>query len=71
MSDLSIKSCKKADFVEKNKVGITVESLEDVDSILDELSSEQYNEIKSNTQVIAEKMRSGYYIKKAIRQLIH
>lgn len=64
------KQAALADFVISNNVGIAVESLNDIESVLNDVTEEQYCEMKSNTDRIAEKMRSGYYIKKAIHKLI-
>ena len=58
-----------AEFVDKNKLGIVVDNLSQIKPILDKMTKEEYQEIKSNTIKIAHKLRSGFYIKKAITEL--
>lgn len=55
-----------ADFVLQNKIGIVIDNLNQLDSALDSVSQQKYKEIKSNTLVIAERLRTGYYTKKAV-----
>ncbi|MCP0887612.1 beta-1,6-galactofuranosyltransferase [Ligilactobacillus sp. WILCCON 0076] len=59
------KKAALADFVLDNKIGIAIDSLNELDSVLDSISEEQYQQIKSNTREIAQKLREGYYTKKA------
>lgn len=64
------KQAALADFVTKNNVGIAIDSLNNIDDILSNVDDEQYRQMKENTDRIAQKMRSGYYIKKAVHSLI-
>ena len=59
-----------ADFVKENKVGIVVSNLNDLDSILDNFSDNDYQELVRNTRVVAQRMRQGKYVKNAIKKLI-
>lgn len=65
------KQAALADFVEKHNVGITIESLNELDEILDSLSAGQYDEMRKNVSEVAQKMRSGFYVKQAVKQLIN
>ena len=58
-----------AEFVDRNKLGIVVDNLSQIKPILDKMTREEYQEIKSNTIKIAHKLRSGFYIRKAITEL--
>lgn len=60
------KEAALAEFVEKNKVGITVNSLRDISSALKSVSDEEYQEMVKNASYIGEKMRQGYYFKTAM-----
>ena len=64
------KQAALADFVTKNNVGITIESLDEIDDAIKNVSKQQYDQMKSNTDIIAKKMRSGFYIKSATHKLI-
>ncbi len=64
------KQAALADFVTKNNVGIAIESLDEIDDAIKNVSKQQYAQMKSNTDIIAKKMRSGFYIKSAIHKLI-
>ena len=55
-----------ADFVLENKVGIVVDSLYDLRETIDRLSSEEYAEMVRNAEMIGERLRSGYYSRKAV-----
>lgn len=58
-----------ADFVVKNGVGFTVKSLSEISDKIDNLSEDDYRQMVANTIKIGEKLRQGYYLKKAIDQI--
>ena len=55
-----------ADFVVKNKVGITVSSLFDLEEAISQVTKEEYVIMCQNAKGIAEKLRNGYYFYKAL-----
>lgn len=57
-----------APFVEENKIGICVDSLEDLDRMLISISEEEYLEMRRNVISISEKMAKGWFILNAINQ---
>lgn len=59
-----------ANFVESNKIGVTVESLKEIDKILNEMSIEEYEKILHNTKEIGEKIRAGYYGTKILKKIL-
>lgn len=61
------KKAALADFVTEHNVGITVNSLNDIDAVLDQLSPEEYQIMKQNTLMLAEKLRDGYFVKNAVK----
>ncbi len=58
-----------AEFVVKHRVGLAVNSLAELDELLDQVSPKQYLEMKKNAVLIGKKMRAGEYIKHAFAQL--
>lgn len=60
-----------APFVEKNGVGITVKTLDEIDERLNMLSEAEYQQMLDNVKKIAKKMRSGYYVTTAVKKLIN
>ena len=60
------KKAALAEFIESNNLGIAIDSLNDVDEILNKLSLEEYRQKKENVMKMAAKLRSGFYIKKAV-----
>lgn len=64
------KQAALADFVQKYQVGLVVESLTEVDELLSELTVEEYYKLKENTLRLAERLRSGDFIKTAIAQAL-
>ena len=60
------KQAALAEFVKENKCGILVDSLYDLNNILENMSTEEYEELKEGAKNIGEKVREGAYLKKAI-----
>lgn len=58
-----------ADFVKEHQVGIVVDSLMELSSVLNEITEEQYAKMKINAEMIGEKLRSGFYFRKALREI--
>lgn len=58
-----------AGYVTSNKVGITINSLEELSQRLNDISNEQYNTLKNNAIELSKKLRTGYYTKKALNEL--
>lgn len=65
------KKAALAEFIESNNLGIAIDSLNDVDEILNKLSLEEYRQKKENVMKMAAKLRSGFYIKKAVSKVIN
>jgi hypothetical protein len=63
------KQAALADFVEKNGVGITVDSLLDIGEAIDRLSDKEYAEMLERTRKMGEKLREGYFLKKAMKAI--
>lgn len=59
-----------AEFVQQNAVGVTVSSLEDIKDLFSNLSDADYEMMKNNTRKIAEKIRKGYYFRKAYEEAV-
>lgn len=60
------KQAAMASFIEEQKLGLTIETLEEIRNKIDALSNEEYNEILENTKEISKKLADGYHLKKAI-----
>jgi len=61
----------EAEFVKKNKVGITVDSLRNLNALLDNMTAEQYADIVSNVAVVSKKLREGYYLTNAVKKAMN
>ena len=61
------KEAAVAPIIEKEGVGITINSLEELDSILSHLSQEDLAKMKENAFKMAEKLNQGYFLRKAIQ----
>lgn len=64
------KKAALASFIEQNHLGLAVESLDDLPSILADLSPEKYQEMAQNVMVISKKLQNGYYLKNAINKCL-
>lgn len=58
-----------AKFVENNKLGITINSLEDIERILLDLSDQQMNEIEHNVLCFSKKITSGYMLSSILKRI--
>ena len=59
-----------ADFVVKNKIGITVDSLDDIKNTIESLSEKNYSEMLDNVKVMGERLRGGELTKRALEKAI-
>ena len=57
-----------ADFVRENQVGIAVDSLDDLPTVLKDMTDEEYVRLKENTRIISDRVHSGYYFKNALQK---
>lgn len=55
-----------ADFVRENKVGLCIDSLDELENILKQVSAEEYAAMKENAMQMQTKLQSGYYMKQAL-----
>ena len=55
-----------ADFILRNRVGITVSNLDEIWERLNALSAEEYRTMCTNAEKIGEKIRNGYYFYHAL-----
>ena len=62
------KEAALATFVTENKIGLCVNSLEELNSILPYVTEESYNEMKENIKMVNKKISSGYYITNAVNE---
>lgn len=58
-----------APFVEQNGIGISIDSLEDLEDKLKQITPEQYLSMKRNTEKISRNLSQGYYIMHALNQI--
>lgn len=65
------KNAAEANFVEKNKVGIAITSLKELESILSNLSEEEYDVYANNARKIGKKLVNGFYTKSALKKSIN
>ena len=60
------KEAALADFIVSNGLGIAVDSLSEIPHRLRSLSEDDYNRMVANTKVISGKLRTGFFLKKAL-----
>ncbi|WP_405409965.1 beta-1,6-galactofuranosyltransferase [Maribacter sp. Asnod1-A12] len=59
-----------ATFIQKEKIGITLNSLDELDGVLANLSSKEYTTMISNVEKVKTKVASGYYLSQAINKVV-
>ncbi|MBC6910546.1 galactofuranosyltransferase, partial [Lactobacillus reuteri] len=63
------KEAALAKFISQNNLGITIDSLNDLDTILKQITENDYKTIKSNALQISEKLRNGTNIQNAVEKM--
>lgn len=58
-----------ASFIAENQIGFTINSLNDINEKLKELSDEEYEVMKQNTIIFSQRLSKGFYLKKIIRNI--
>ncbi|MCW3785153.1 hypothetical protein [Plebeiibacterium sediminum] len=59
-----------AAFVEENKIGLTISSLEELSDKIAKITPDDYNMMKSNILSLKEKISSGYFLNTALQQAV-
>ena len=60
----------EADFVKENLVGYAINSINDIDSILNKMTKDEYDVLLENVKKVAKKLTSGFYTRTALEQAI-
>ena len=63
------KEAALAGYIEKNRLGITVDSLSELPTILKNLKKSDYEEMKKNVDKIATKLQDGKFLESAIKKV--
>lgn len=58
-----------AEIIKKYNIGICVESLENIEKTLSEVSEEQYLIMKKNVKMLSEKVKEGWFLKQALKKV--
>lgn len=58
-----------ASLIKENRAGICIDSLKDLDKILSSITNKEYQIMKKNAEKLGQKLRNGYYIKRALTEL--
>ncbi|HFU3707838.1 TPA: hypothetical protein ACGOY7_001436 [Streptococcus suis] len=54
-----------ADFITTNRLGIAVSSLDEIDSVVQDISIEEYEEMQKNVNIYAQRLREGFFTKQS------
>lgn len=58
-----------ADFVLENGVGLTIDSLYELEELIRNVTVEQYNNMCKNVEKISKRLRQGYYFRRAVEKV--
>ena len=58
-----------AKFVEKNKVGICVNSLDEIEDKINKLTNEEYSNILKNVKIVSKKTSNGMFLEKVLNEV--
>ena len=59
-----------AEFISSQKLGIVISNLYELSDILDTITEKQYQEFVGNIQEVRGKLKKGFYLKKAINEIL-
>lgn len=62
------KEAALASFIAKHHIGICINSLEELDTLLPSISQDEYARMAANVQAVSQRMASGYYITRALEE---
>lgn len=65
------KKAALASFIEKNKCGILVDSIEQIPDIIHKMTQDEYLELKKNAEKIGEKLRNGEFLCTAVKKALN
>ena len=57
-----------ADFVLQNRVGIVIDNLAKLETVINGISDEEYNILRNNARIIGNRIRSGHYLIEAFKE---
>ncbi|KAF0412436.1 sugar transferase [Pediococcus pentosaceus] len=60
-----------ASFIKKNKLGLTISRLDELEDVLNTLTEYEYTKIKENTVEMSKKIKQGFFIKEAINLAVN
>ncbi len=58
-----------ADFVKQNHCGVLIDSIAELSDLSGKMTDDEYRLMRENCLVLSEKLRNGYYTKKAVHQI--
>ena len=64
------KEAALAPFILEHKIGICIDSLEELNTVLPSISIKEYHEMKENIKEIDKKISSGFYFTKALNSIV-
>ena len=64
------KEAALAGFVEENHCGILVDSLIEINETIRKMSNEEYRQMQCSAQQIGKRIRKGFYLMKAIKEIV-
>lgn len=57
-----------ADFILKQKAGITIPSLDHIEEAISSVAEKEYAEMKRNAEAVGQRVRSGWYLTEAVKR---
>lgn len=60
-----------AKLVKKYQIGLVIDNLYNLDNLLNDVTEEQYKILKDNTEKVGKRLREGFFIKEALRNILN
>lgn len=65
------KSSAISKFVLDNKIGITINSIKDINKKIEQLTDKDYEDMQKNLKNISKRLLNGFYLKKVVNEIIN
>ena len=63
------KEAAMADYVEREKVGITISSMRELEDVFANLTEDQYVDMLQHAKLISKRLTTGYYTMEAVKKV--
>ncbi|MBR4883447.1 MAG: galactofuranosyltransferase [Bacteroidales bacterium] len=65
------KDAAMAKFITENKIGFCIDSINELNTIIPEITQDEYSQMKKNVKAISAKLAEGHFFRECVREIIN